>query len=177
MFKFADAKRTIGELLQPTPPDTALTLDTPVQFDASLVDRLVAEHGELNTRFAALLGHLHDDPLAGRFRFSACADQLHELRRSEALWLYPIIARGIARDPVGRKQFLQLRLAMLGLARRVLRRFDELAQAVRRGTEIDPAADLVSKALGEYRQRNEADIYPLYNLIGKRGIARETRVA
>jgi len=31
------------------------------------------------------------------------------------------------------------------------------------------AVDHFAKALGEYRQRNETEIYPLYELAGRRG--------
>ena len=177
MINFAQAKRTIDELWSGKPADPSLTLDTPVQFDATLVARLVAEHHELNTRFAVLVGRIDDDPVVTARAVRECAGQLHELRRTEALWLYPVIARGTAHDPVTRKRFLQSRLGTLGLARRVLRRFDELTQALRRGTHITATATEVSKALTEYRQRNEAEIYPLYEQMAKLRTVSAVRVA
>lgn len=166
MFKFVRDKQAGGEAKGSGAPDS-ITLDTPVRFDGRLVVRLVTEHSELNRRFAALIRRLDGDPNIIEREVRDCAALLHRLRRTEALWLYPIIARGVARDPVARRQFVQLRLSMLGLARRALRQFDDLAVALRRGTELEAAADLAARALGEYRMRNEAEIYPLYDFIGR----------
>jgi len=175
MFNFSQGKSSTNAPRQ-SASDGLIALDTPVEFDAGLVSRLVAEHRELDARFNGLLGELESDPLAER-SVRACSTKLHDLRRTEALWLYPLIARGIARDPVARRQFLQLRLVMLGLARRVLRAFDELSHAVRRGTHTKSSADEVARALAEYRQRNEGEIYPLYQLMGTSRRADGIRVA
>ena len=164
MFKFVRDKQAGGEAKGAA---DSIGLDTPVRFDGRLVMRLVTEHSELNRRFAALVRRLDGDPHIIESEVRDCAAQLHRLRRTEALWLYPIIARGVARDPVARRQFVQLRLSMLGLARRALRQFDDMAVALRRSTEIEAAADLATRALGEYRMRNEAEIYPLYDFIGR----------
>jgi hypothetical protein len=176
MFNFDSAKRARGAAPRAGQSDALIGLDTPVQFDPGLVPRLLAEHAELDARFTAIIGHLDTDPSADR-RVRACSAKLHDLRRTEALWLYPLIARGIARDPVARRQFLQLRLLMLGLARRVLRSFDELSQAVRRGTNTKPAASEVTRAMAEYRQRNETEIYPLYELMGTTNATAAVRAA
>lgn len=170
MFKLAQVKRAIDELRQTGASGAALALDTPVRFDGTLVRRLVAEHGELNQRFAALVRRLDANSEGAEQEVRDCASRLHDLRRTEALWLYPVIARGIARDPVARRQFLQLRLVMLGLARRALRLFDELSIAINKGSQVAPTAEQAGKALAEYRQRNEAEIYPLYDLIGQHAI-------
>src|SRR6185369_4850085 len=55
MFKF-------GKTLQAVPSSESLSLNTPVHFDAGLLPRLMAGHGELNARFATLLCRLDDDP-------------------------------------------------------------------------------------------------------------------
>jgi hypothetical protein len=164
MFRFVRDKASGGA----TGAADSITLDTPVRFDGRLVMQLVTEHSELNRRFAALARRLDGDPVIVEREVRDCAALLHRLRRTEALWLYPIIARGVARDPIARRQFVQLRLGMLGLARRALRQFDDLAVALRRGTEVEAAADMAARALSEYRMRNEAEIYPLYDFIGRR---------
>jgi hypothetical protein len=74
-------------------------------------------------------------------------------------------AREFAADPVARRLFWQARLTMLSLARGLLRRFEELAQALQDGRQARRAADQVATAFAEYRRRNEAEMYPLYNLM------------
>jgi hypothetical protein len=160
MFKFASAVQSA------VPSGEFLTLDTRVGFDAGLVPRLTAGHGELNARFAALLCRLDHDPQAAVNAIRDCANRLHELRRTEALWLYPVIAHGVEHDEGARRQLAQLRLVMLALTRRLVRRFERLLQAIVSGTPAQAAAEDVSVVLAEYVQRNEAEIYPLYDLTG-----------
>ena len=160
MFKFASAMQTS------MPSSEILTLDTRVHFDAGLPTRLIAEHGELNARFATLLCRLDDDPQAAVCAIRDCASRLHELRRTEALWLYPVIARGLEYDEDARRQLARLRLVMIALTHRVVRCFDRLLQAIVNGTPTRVAAADTSVVLAEYVQRNEAEIYPLYSLMG-----------
>jgi hypothetical protein len=168
MFNLAKAKKAIADSEFPR---AALTWTTPVHFDATLVMRLVDQHRELNLRFAELVAEIDGNPqAAGDPEITACAvrdcaSQLHDLRRAEALWLYPVIAREFATDPTARLLFWQARLTMLGLARGLLRRFDELAAAVQQGTQTHAAADQLAAAFAEYRRRNEAEMYPLYSLM------------
>jgi hypothetical protein len=162
MFKFATAMQAA------VPSSEFLALDTSVHFDAGLPARLIAGHGELNARFATLLCRLDDDPQAAVCAIRDCASRLHDLRRTEALWLYPVIARGLEYDDDARRQLARLRLVMVALTRRVVRRFEQLLQAIVDGTPTRAAADDVSVLLTEYVQRNEAEIYPLYSLTGMR---------
>lgn len=164
MFSLNNAMHVLDELWRTTPSNSPLSWITPVQFDASLVTRLADQQRALSERFAALASELDKDPDLAERAVRVCVAQLHEMRRNEALWLYPVITRGFAPDPIARRLVWQSRLVMLGLARRVLRRFDELERAIRGKTEVATAADHVSNALAEYRRRNEAEIYPLYNL-------------
>jgi hypothetical protein len=175
MFNFNPPKRSANTPRQ-APTDGLIALDTPVEFDAGLVDRLVAEHRALEGRLGRLADELETDPLIER-AVQACSAKLHDLRRTEALWLYPLIARRLARDPVTRRQFLQLRLVMLGLARRALRACDDLTNAVREGIDGKHAVEEARRALAEYRQRNEGEIYPLYQLMGTTRRADGMRVA
>jgi hypothetical protein len=159
MFKFATA-------IQPVPSSELLALHTRVQFDAGLLRRLIAGHGELNALFAGLVCRLEDNPEAAARAIRDCASHLQDLRRTEALWLYPVIARGLEHDQDAWRRLAQLRLVMVALTRRLVRRFEELLQAIVNGTPARAAADEVSVALAEYVQRNEAEIYPLYSLMG-----------
>jgi len=170
MFKF-------GKTLHAVPPSERLSLDTPVHFDAGLLARLMAGHGELNARFATLLCRLDDDPQAAVCAIRDCASQLHELRRTEALWLYPVIAHGVQYDEDARRQLARLRLVMVALTRRVVRCFDNLLQGIVNATPTQAAAEDVSALLAEYVQRNEAEIYPLYSLMGTRQNHAAPRVA
>jgi hypothetical protein len=175
MFNINQPKRT-GGAAQQAPVDGLIALDTPVEYDPGLVDRLVAEHRALEGRLGRLADEWETDPLIER-SVHACSAKLHDLRRTEALWLYPLIARRLARDPVTRRQFLQLRLVMLGLARRTLRACDELLHAVGEGIDTKHAVAEARRALAEYRQRNEGEIYPLYQLMGTTRRADGMRVA
>jgi hypothetical protein len=175
MFKPSTRKmapeRAADEASDSLPARVALAWATPVHFDATLVVRLVDQHRELNLRFDELVAEIRSDanipadPQIAADAVRDCAGQLHDLRRAEALWLYPVIAREFAEDPVARRLFWQARLTMLSLARGLLRRFEELAQALQEGRQARLAADHVATALAEYRRRNEAEMYPLYDLM------------
>lgn len=145
-----------------------LALHTPVRYDDSLVGRLLAAHELLNGRFAALVVELDRDPAATLPAVGDCAEQLHELRRTESMWLYPLLARCVDADPGARMQLMQLRLHMLTVARRIFRYFEELGRAIRAGSDCRAPADGLSAALAEYLRRNETEIYPLYDLVGAR---------
>jgi len=170
MFKF-------GKSLQAVPLSERLSLNTPVHFDAGLLARLMAGHSELNARFATMLCRIDDDPQAAVCAIRDCANQLHELRRTEALWLYPVIAYGVEYDDDARRQLVRLRLVMVALTRRLVRRFENLLQAIVSGTPTQAAAEDVSVLLAEYVQRNEAEIYPLYSLMSVRHNQAAPRVA
>jgi hypothetical protein len=165
MFNLAKARQLLDDRGNDPPSGLSLTWTTPVHFDATLVVRLIDQHRELNVRLGEVVAEIGRDPAAAESAVRDCANQLHELRRAEALWLYPVIARELMADPMARRQFSEARLAMLSLARRLLRRFDELVRAIQSGKEIRAAAVRVVKALAAYRRRNEAQIYPLYSLM------------
>ena len=169
MFKFQKA--------QPAAAASMLTLSTPVQFDPSLVSRLIARTDALYARFGTMLCRLDDDPQLAEIAMTDCADQLQAIRRSESLWLYPVIAHGVEHDAPARTQLAQLRLAMLALARRALRRLDDMARALRTGTGVGLAAERATAALREYVQRNQAEIYPLYDAAGARSFDTISRAA
>jgi hypothetical protein len=141
--------------------------DDPLQFDARLICQLVADHADLNTRVAAL----DFDPELKQQSVRKCAMRLVELRRIESLRVYPLIARSIEGDADAQRQFLQLRLLMLRLARCFQRRCEELSRDIALGDNIRVATDKLAEALAEYRRHNETEIYPLYELVGMRRVA------
>jgi hypothetical protein len=151
--------------------------NTPVPYDSTLVQQLIARHDELDRRVAALQPILGGHPAVAESTVRDCATALHDLRHLEALRLYPVIARGISPDPIARRLFWQSRLVMLGLARRVMRRFDELTRALQSGKGVDAAAAHVVSGLTEYRRRNESSMYPMYDAIGQRVARARARVA
>lgn len=173
MFKFTAFRQAVKEIDSPSVPPS---WNTRVQYDAMLVPRLMTEHDELDARFAAITGTLERDPGIAEFAVRDCAERLHRLRHTEALQLYPVVAHALSADPIQRRLFWQSRLVMLGLARRVLRRFEELARAVQTGTGIASAASRVVAGMAEYRRRNETTMYPLYQKIGQRAAAGKTNV-
>lgn len=173
MFKFAAFRQAVKEIDAPSIPPS---WNTPVQYDATLVPSLIADHDDLDARFAAMSGTLQRDPAIAEFAVRDCSERLHRLRHTEALQLYPVIAHALSTDPIQRRLFWQSRLVMLGLARRVLRRFEELARAVQTGNGIAAAAGYVVAGMAEYRRRNETTMYPLYQKIGQRS-AGKSKVA
>jgi hypothetical protein len=166
VFSFARGSKARDELWRDAQP-AALSLQTKVRYEPGLLPRLVRDYDELESRFTLLRAEVRDDPRLAELAGQNCAARLHELRRREALWLYPVIACAIADDVDARRQFLQLRLAMLGLARRLLRRFDQLAGAVHDGGDLPALLDEIGDELTEYRNRNESEIFPLYELMGR----------
>ncbi|MGH8042009.1 MAG: hypothetical protein ACREPN_08200 [Rudaea sp.] len=166
MFKFAAFRQAAAQIDHPPMP---ASWNTPVQFDPDLIAQLIVQHDELDARFLEMAGTLVRDPAIAEFAVRDCAERLHKLRHVEALQLYPVIARQLSSDPIQRRLFWQSRLVMLGLARRVLRRYDELVRAVQTDKGIATAAGRVVSGMAEYRQRNEATMYPLYNRVGRRG--------
>jgi hypothetical protein len=162
VFDFGRAHRTS------TPPSEALTWHTPVRFDPGVLKKLLDQHDALDACVASLPNRFRRDPEQAWRVANACAGQLHELRRQEALWIYPVIAHGLDNDPSAMQRLLSLRFGMNGLARRVLRRIEELSNAVRQVTDIAAAVASVVKTLAEYRQRNESELYTLYSLMDPR---------
>jgi len=171
MSTLARALQAIDDESNAKPSDLALPGNTPAHFDATLIAQLTAQYDELDATFRAAMSQLESDPDAADRMTRECAEQLLKLRHIEAIRLYPVIGRSIWPDPVARRLFWQSRLVMLGLARRVLRRFDDLTRSMRGGTVSVTAVEHFSKALADYRQRNETEIYPLYLMAGQRSSA------
>ena len=150
--------------------DAALTWYTPVRFDPALLKKLLDEHDTLDARVASLPNRFRRDREEAWRATHACAAQLHELRRQEALWIYPVIAHGLEADTTARRQLTNLRFLMNSLARRVLRNIEELARAIRQLADIHTSVATVTHALAEYRQRNETELYTLYSLMDPRRV-------
>ena len=168
MSTLARALQAIDDESNAKSSDLTLPGNTPVQFDPALVAQLTAGYEELDATFKAAMNRLKSDPDGAEQMTRECAEQLLKLRHIEAIRLYPVIGRSIWPDPVARRLFWQSRLVMLGLARRVLRRFDDVTRAMRSTTVSESAVDHFVRALAEYRQRNETEIYPLYSIAGRR---------
>lgn len=165
MLTLSGAVRAIDSFLQTPAPPESLDLHTPVRFDTTLMPRLLAAHEALNAHFATIVCQLDNDPAAAAAANRECLGQFHELRRTESIWLYPVIARAVDDDDAARGRLMELRLVTLALARRALRCFDALAHAIASGGETQAAAEHLSQALAEYLRRSETEIYPLYGLM------------
>jgi len=150
------------------PAAETLTWHTPVRFDPGLIRKLLDQHDALDTRIAELPSRFRRDREDAWSAAQACAGHLHEVRRQEALWVYPVIAHGLDDNAVARRQLLSLRFVMNGLARRALRGLEELAHAVRQLRDIGAPVTAVARAIAEYRQRNESELYTLYSLMDPR---------
>jgi hypothetical protein len=165
VFDLAHLARTLNSRSQ---SKETLTWYTPVRFDPGLLKKLLDQHDEIDAHVASLPNRFRRDREEAWRATQSCAGQLHEVRRQEALWVYPVIAHGLANDAKARRQLLNLRFVMNGLARHALRRIDDLAKAVHHLADIRVAVDTVSHALTEYRQRNESELYTLYGLMDPR---------
>lgn len=171
MGKEDDVFARLGPALNDIPnatPTEAISWRTPVRYDPTLLKKLITRHDALEARVAAIARGFRSNRAEAWRVVRDCATQLHELRRAEALWLYPVLARGLTADQTAWRQLVKLRFVMNGLARRVLRGIDELSAATRQATDIGLPIGAVMKALAEYRQRNEAELYALYDLMDPR---------
>jgi hypothetical protein len=167
MVNFAQAFRALDIFLRVVRPDSP-NFVTPVQFDPQLTTRLLDMHEALNARFAKVLCMLERDPAAAVPAIHECIQKLQDLRRREAVWLYPFIAARVDDDIAARRQLMQLRIGMLAESRATLRQLDELSEALTTGAPFRAVADLASASMADYLRRDETEIYPLYNLIGTR---------
>jgi hypothetical protein len=156
----------------PTPfaneSNEALTWHTPVRFDSGMLKRLIEQHLLLAARLDSLPERYtrnREDAWRGAL---ACASLMRDLRRQEAMWIYPVIAHGIANDAKARRRLLNLRFQMNGLARRTLRQFEDLAVAARQANDFTAGVATAANCLREYRARNESELYTLYCLMDPR---------
>lgn len=132
-----------------------------LRYDPELLEDLRARHERLEHQLAALTEQFRDDAQAAATEAQECAEQLHELRRWEAIRLYPVVSRGLCGDAVAERQWVILRFVVNGLAHRLLRSMEELG-AVRDADAASVAVKAVLENLTGYRARNEQDLYPLY---------------
>lgn len=136
------------------------------KFDAQLAPRLLAAHGALNTRFAELVGTIDQDPAAAARVIEECLRQFSAIRHIETIWLHPVLEHAVDADAGVRGQVMELRLIGLILARRVLRCFDDLQQAIRAEVFVTESAARATDALARYSKHSEHVVYPLYELVG-----------
>lgn len=139
----------------------------PLKFEPMLVPRLRAAQAALNSRFTELAPAILHDPAATARTIEECARQFAAIRHIETIWLHPVLAHAVAGDPGARGQFMELRLIGLMLARRLLRCFDELLQAVRAEVYVADTTAQVAAALGRYTRHSDQALYPLYEVIGE----------
>jgi len=167
MLTFSGALRAVESLLQQGPVDRSQGQSSLVRFDATLTRELLAMHDALNARFSEAVGKVEHESEQACSTIRDCATDLHKLRRAEAVRLYPVISAGIDRDAAARGQLMQLRIALLGHVKAILRGFDELSRDIQSGVASRASAEPVAIALAAFLRRCASEIYPLYDLIGK----------
>ena len=148
----------------PRASDMNLVRTKSLRFDPELIQDLLARHARLAADVAALTEQFRGDVALAAAAAASCAEQLNELRRWEAIRLYPVISRGLSGDPAAERQWVILRFVINGLAHRLLRSMDDLG-TIQDALGAQAAVDEVLQNLDAYRQRNEADLYPLYALM------------
>lgn len=166
MKTFSQSFRASGDALWADPAGETLNLNPPVGFDPTLTDRLLGMHDTLNSRFAAILCMLDRDPSSAVVVIDVLASELQDLRRAEAMWIYPLIAKGVDADVDARRQLMRLRISLLAELRAILRLLGEMSHALRAGTPCQSTADLISGSMATFLRRGETEVYPLYNLVG-----------
>lgn len=157
----------------PDSPETAASENgstaprkSPSRYEPTLVPRLVAAQKALTDRFNDLIATIERDPANNSSSVEECLRQFTAVRHIETIWLYPIVAQATESDADARSEFAELRLVGLILARRVLRSFDELTQAIRAEVLAADAALRLARALVKYASHSERAVYPLYELVG-----------
>ena len=135
-----------------------------LRYDPDLVADLLARHAALEGKLRSLPQLFEQDAQAAAEQGNECAEQLHELRRWEAIRLYPIVSRGLCGDAVAERQWVILRFVVNGLAHRLLCSMQALG-AVRDRATGPAIVQSVLDNLSAYRSRNETDLYPLYALM------------
>src|SRR5579871_1589387 len=145
----------------PRASDMTLVRTKPLRFDPELIQDLRARHERLAADVASLTAQFSDDLGLAAAAAASCAEQLNELRRWEAIRLYPVISRGLSGDAAAQRQWVILRFVINGLAHRLQRSMDELG-TIQDALGAQAAVDGVLENLTAYRQRNDAELYPLY---------------
>ncbi len=166
MKTFSQSFRAAGDALWVDPAGETLNLHPPVGFDSTLTDRLLSMHDALNSRFATILCTFDRDPAATVAAIGFLANELQDLRRAEAMWIYPLIAKGVDADIDARRQLMRLRISLLAELRAIVRLLGEMSQALQAGTPCQSTADLISGSMIAFLRRGEMEVYPLYNLVG-----------
>ena len=152
-----DAPETHGATGEP------ITWTSQVAFDPGLIERLVAANDRLRAAFARVVDAWHGGDAEVAAAAEHCAHELHALNRTEALRLYPVIARRFASHPEALEAFTRRRLAVYGHGRKLLR-FLENATARRADAgELRAAIEFLSRYVAE----KQAQLYTLYLAVGK----------
>jgi hypothetical protein len=138
-----------------------------LKFEPMLVPQLRTAQAALQARFADLAGAIRRQPATTGQAIEDCSRQFSAVRHIESASLYPLLARAVEADPVARGQLAELRLIGMMLARVVMRRFDELLQAVRAEVYVVDSTAHVAQSLERYARHCELVVYPLYEVIGE----------
>ncbi|MGN6518741.1 MAG: hypothetical protein ACTHK2_04870 [Dokdonella sp.] len=141
-----------------------------LRHDPALVDELRRSNRELLMSYAVALhagrrGSLGAAALAN----ARCARQLHDVQRTEALRLYPTIARRMADDPEGAATVTSLRREANALARHFLRLTEGLFSRARPGMPPDSIVDEARAVLQRYLDEKETRLYRFYALTAPAG--------
>lgn len=177
MLTLSATLRAVDDFLQADAPVPTLALHSPVRFDPKLVGQLLQLHERINARFAHLLCVIDKDVADATATVNDCLDALHDLRRREAVRLYPVIAHGVHDDNAAHGQLMQLRMVMVALVRRIGRSFDELLQAIGQERQTRAQVERISTPLADYLRRSANEVYPLYTLMGMRATLPTNRSA
>lgn len=136
-----------------------------LRHDPRLIDELKRANREAMMSYSvALHAGRRGSFDAAALAISRCARQLHDVQRTEALRLYPTIARRMANDPEGAAAVAALRRDANALVRHFMRLVEGLFSRARPGM---PSEELIADArsvLQKYLAEKESRLYRVYAL-------------
>ena len=145
--------------------DAPFTWSTPLRHDPGLIDELRRANRELMMSYSvALHAGRRGSFEAAALAITRCARQLHDVQRTEALRLYPTIARRTVDDPDGAAAVASLRREANALARHFIRLVEGLFSRARPGMPPEPLLDEARGVLQRYLDEKESRLYRFYAL-------------
>ncbi|MBA8883420.1 hypothetical protein [Dokdonella fugitiva] len=143
----------------------AFDWSAPWRHDPGLIEELRrANRGLMMSYSVALHAGRRGSFEAAALAISRCVRQLHEVQRTEALRLYPTIARRLADDVEGAATVTSLRREANALARHFMRLVEGLFSRGRPGMPPAALVDEARAVLQRYLDEKESRLYRFYAL-------------
>ncbi|HEU4664002.1 MAG TPA: hypothetical protein VFS55_08225 [Dokdonella sp.] len=153
-----------------TVPAAADAWTTSLRHDPRLIDELRRANREAMMSYSVALHAARRGSFeAAALAISRCARQLHDVQRTEALRLYPTIARRMAGDPEGAAAVAALRRDANALVRHFMRLVEGLFSRARPGMPSEALIEEARAVLQRYLVEKESHLYRFYALTAPAG--------